>query len=475
MADKEILRSALCGHYLGLDRSDDSARIFAEVDSFVTQSQGNDTIEKVTLLPYDVDPGNYERWDKVGQGLGNLKSLRVIDIGLTFNNLGEPDWEILARILPHIQSKITLQISGGRIERTEEMRAFATAMQGHPAITQFESIPGFSFENTATLCSALTTLPNLESAVLRHQPLMGREILPTFRSPESMTEFLRSPSLRIVKFRDFCFTSLICQATAIALKQGSSITSLVLYQCSFPEGGSENIASALEENTTLTTFEISPAPDSSIHQAFYDAMAASLLSNSTLQELVISYGEGLYPSSVCVSFLLWALGMNKTLRKLRVSSTAGGSVIAALREALGQNSTLEILELTQDRTHDEADVTLFRIAVVEALQLNKTLKTLRLCYGATPKLTDDEVQYLTSVVKKNYGLESLPDLDSSGVRFRDLRSILRLNRAGRGYLKGGHGSVVSKGIGVLNGVSDDVNCVFLHLLENPSLCNTSHY
>jgi hypothetical protein len=281
-----------------------------------------------------------------------------------------------------------------------------------------------------------------------------------------MTEFLRSPSLRIVEFRDFCFTSSLCQAIAIALKQGSSISSLVLYLCSFPEGGSEKIASALKDNTTLTTFEISPAPGSSIHEAFYDAMAASLLSNSTVQKLVIRYGRVPYH---CVSSLLLALGMNKTLRKLHVSgfSSVDEFVIPALLEGLGKNSTLEILELIV------AHVTPFRIAVVEALQLNKTLKTLRLGYN-NPKLADDEVKHLTSVVKKNYGLESLDDLDSSDVRMRDLRSILRLNGAGRGYLIDGHGSFVSKGVDVLSAVNDDLNCIFLHLLENPSLCNKSH-
>jgi hypothetical protein len=117
MADKEILRKALCEHYLDLDRSDDSARIFA---SFVAQSQGNNTIRRVTLFPYVVDPGNNELWDKVGQGVRNLKSLRVLCIPLN-DSLGELDWEILARILPHIQSKIELQIIGRGIEGPEEM------------------------------------------------------------------------------------------------------------------------------------------------------------------------------------------------------------------------------------------------------------------------------------------------------------------------------------------------------------------
>jgi hypothetical protein len=132
-------------------------------------------------------------------------------------------------------------------------------------------------------------------------------------------------------------------------------------------------------------------------------------------------------------------------------------------------SSLEILELKQYESHVTEPA--FCIAVIEALQLYKTLKTLRLLRCGTTNLTDDEAKHLTSVVKKNYGLQSLADLDSSDDRTGDLRSILRLNGAGRGYLVDCQGSVVSKGVGVLSAVSDDLNCVFLHLLENPSLCN----
>jgi hypothetical protein len=476
VTDKQILPRVLCGDHLLLDISYDYAGIFAESDSFVAQSQGNSTVECVHLFPYDgVDSENYKLWDKVGEGVGNLKSLGVLVIHLNNRLSGlRVDWEILARILLHIpgQSKIQLRIIDGPIEGAEDMRTFARAIQEHPAITRFDtSRGGFSFENTAALCSVLTSLPNLECALVRQQR-PGREEVSTFRFPESMTEFLRAPSLRIVEFRNFCFTSSLCQATAVALSQGSSIVSVVLDECSFPEGGSEKIASALKENATLTTFKISPSPGTSTHQAFYDAVAVSLLSNSTLQELSVRYPGANNPASVCVSSLLLALGMNKTLKKLRVSglSFMSESVIPALREGLGKNSTLERLELIHIAHVTQPS---FLIAAVDAIQLNKTLKILRICYG-TQNLTDDEAKHLTSIVKTNYRLESLPELDSSDDRTKDLRSILRLNETGRGYLPDGHGSVVSKGVSVLSAVSDDLNCVFLHLLENPSLCNRSH-
>jgi hypothetical protein len=128
----------LCEDNLVLAISSDYARIFAHVDCFVVQSQGNDTIERVSLFPYDNNPGNYELWEKVGQGVGNLKALGLLTICLD-RDLSVPDWGILASILSHVQNKIELRIIGGHIEETEEMLAFATAIQGHPSITRFES------------------------------------------------------------------------------------------------------------------------------------------------------------------------------------------------------------------------------------------------------------------------------------------------------------------------------------------------
>jgi hypothetical protein len=134
-SNQMILRGALCKDYLNLSISTDSTKIFAEIDSFVAQSQGNDTISCVDLHPYNVNQGNYELWDKVGQGVGNLRSLRVLNIWP--NHLDVPDWQPLARILPYIQNKIALNIFAVSIEGTEEMRAFARVIQGHPAITRF--------------------------------------------------------------------------------------------------------------------------------------------------------------------------------------------------------------------------------------------------------------------------------------------------------------------------------------------------
>jgi hypothetical protein len=51
-------------------------------------------------------------------------------------------------------------------------------------------------------------------------------------------------------------------------------------------------------------------------------------------------------------------------------------------------------------------------------------------------------------------------------------AILRLNEAGRRYLVQ-DGSSISKGVEVLSSVTNDINCVFLQFLENPTLCDRS--
>jgi hypothetical protein len=60
----------------GLDlHKDKISWIVNHIDCFVNQSQGNKSVETLTLYPYSVDDENYDVWDKVGQAIGNLQSL----------------------------------------------------------------------------------------------------------------------------------------------------------------------------------------------------------------------------------------------------------------------------------------------------------------------------------------------------------------------------------------------------------------
>jgi hypothetical protein len=133
---------------------------------------------------------------------------------------------------------------------------------------------------------------------------------------------------------------------------------------------------------------------------------------------------------------------------------------------LYDNKSLETLSMPSIHTRFQ-DYLVF----VAAIQPNTTLKSLRLHHPCAEDSCggDDKANDLIPVLKKNYGLEQLPGLHHGA---GDICSILELNRAGRRYLVQDRSSV-SKGVAVLSCVNYDINSVFLHLLENPRLCDRS--
>ena len=56
--------------------------MFDNIDLFVALSEGNTSVTILDVYPFDSAPGNYECWDKVGQIVGYLMELKVINIYL---------------------------------------------------------------------------------------------------------------------------------------------------------------------------------------------------------------------------------------------------------------------------------------------------------------------------------------------------------------------------------------------------------
>jgi hypothetical protein len=505
--------------------------IFADIDSFVNLTRGNDCIKMVFIAPYTVvDDGDDELLDKLGQGVGNLTALENI-----FCSLEPPSAatsrEVLARLLRHVRHNIKLHINLCRGEAfAEEVEAFASAIRGHRTITGIH-IAGsdvFSVRFFGTVVAALSTLPALGSITLCQHSDGDDEL-----DPEHLTELLRAPQLRSVTISNFDFTNLaLCQATADTLRSGTAITCLDFCNCSFVEGGDAVIVSALAENTTLTSMKFCDAFGPLVNEVRYSRMGESLLSNSTLQELSITSGPTLSP-------LFRALQVNTGLKTLKIEGPGfvmDYNLYEAMMVGLGQNSSLVKLQLVKIGSHD-MDVSLWRkglsalrkntalqsleisfasevkksfisalrmemvamleenkslesismfvdrgtaptveeyCALLTALQKNTKLKTIHLVQTSACRklaLTNEASKELASILKKNYKLESLPDFAATN-QLGDLGVILRLNGAGRRYLIQDKSSV-SKGLEVLSAVNDDINCVFFLLQENSSLWKRS--
>jgi hypothetical protein len=136
---------------------------------------------------------------------------------------------------------------------------------------------------------------------------------------------------------------------------------------------------------------------------------------------------------------------------------------------LQDNKSLESLTVqSRNRIKIKAEEYL---VLVTAFQHNTTLRTLHLYRDRGVQLNDDENKQMATLLKKNYAFESLPDTNVKN-QAGDAGAILRLNGAGRRYLIE-QGSSISKGVEVLSRVNSDVNCIFLHLSENPRLCDRS--
>jgi hypothetical protein len=526
--EEEQIRDFLNGSSLDIIKGVDFM-MFDNIDSFVALSRENTSIKVVELYPFDSNPGNYEFWDKVGQMVGNLMELHTLTIHFEDDDEDEapsPDWEILNRILRYLRRQVALSSYPEYVD-VEEIQGLARVIHGHPMISEFTSL-GCDFEGFGPWCSALATLPSLERVILSLQePLAGEP--ETEINPEPLTELLRTPALRFVIFDDFSFTNALCHAVANALEEGSPVTNITFESdCSFPDGGAAIIANALNTNASVTNFKFLGAFD----DLFCNILAAVLLCNSTLRNLTVcarTRARGRWFSSIFLS-----LGTNTTLKSLslNICDEFGDTLCAAIRSGLAKNSTLEELSLNGMipsggdgavsarnaisflrtnstlkslkvrfvETQMESYVSFFRLeavkmmeencflesltiqgsssgikveelfALVSALQLNTTLKTLGYQLSTESLcLTDDEVNQLVPLLMKNYGLERLvPDIACAD--HRSVKAILRLNKAGRRYLIK-DGSSISKGVEVLSAVNDDINCVFLHLLENPGLCN----
>jgi hypothetical protein len=532
MNDLSRIREELSGDTMYVDGVEDESGIFDQVDAFVNLTRDNKSVQKITLWipvtdPYTDSDGTdrYAIWEKVAEGIGNLQALRKISItDICFADDEEgplaPDWEILACILRRLRRGIHLCMQDETINiwDTEALPAFARAIHGQAMITRFSTGAGFPFHCLDILCSALLTLPALENIKLGQYDDEGPEEGQSF---ESMVKLLQSPILQLVKFESVAFTNTFSQAVAKALKERSEITDLRFLFCSFPEGGGAVIASVLKTSTTLKSLDFQSSAD----EDFCEVLAEALLSNSTLQNLsfdgsgsysrlsplflALQVNEGLTKLSIdgiklidkeLSTAMRLGLGNNATLESLQLSGIKSGHNDTCLwRETLSflrTNTTLKVLVMDFEENVTKAHATAIRMEVLAILRENKSLETLaipsddaefedyvvfvaavqpnttlkRLClHDGVFDVDDDKLKDLVPVLTKNYGLEEFPGLR---IGAGDIHSIFDLNRAGRRYLVQDRSSI-SKGVDVLSLVSSDINSIFLHLLENPRLCDRS--
>jgi hypothetical protein len=400
-------------------------------------------------------------------------------------------------------------------------------------IIAFISGDALPHESMDSLYSALATLPALGAVRLCTPP--ENEI--TLANPESLAELLRVPSLESVIFSEFDFTTALCQATANALMEGTAITYLEFRFCSFSAGGGAAVvASSLSTNTSVTSVTSIGvvSSDEAFYSALATALSSNstlrhlelsgqdnddghdltpvflaLGKNTGVKSLILNLDSSMDES--LSTAMKDGLGMNETLERLEIHDAPLCDDSSALwyraLSFLRTNKALKYLIINLGQNVTQSCASAFCIDILAMLQDNVSLESLYICsrdkikvedyvtYITTllhnttlnlmafqpirqltnnkhvRQLTDDEDKQIAKTLKKNYRLECLPDIEL-GIQAGDVGAILRLNEVGRRYLVQ-DGSSISKGVEVLSAVSNEINCVFLHLLENPRLCDRS--
>jgi hypothetical protein len=134
---------------------------------------------------------------------------------------------------------------------------------------------------------------------------------------------------------------------------------------------------------------------------------------------------------------------------------------SALSRALKCNTELKVLYFYMC----SPDSTFFS-ALKDSLSTNTTLTELSF---TSHKLPEQAIVDLVAAARSNYGLEKIDVC----VRDTNQKSLLRcipcLNKAGRRYLIEDP-TCKERGMQVMEEVKDDLDCLFLHLQENPLLC-----
>jgi hypothetical protein len=295
------------------------------------------------------------------------------------------------------------------------------------------------------------------------------------------------------------FDELFCDALASLLLVNTTLTDLTVHippldmppLDQFRRTWLHPFLVALRINTSLKKLHLNnfSMSDESVCGALGDVF----VKNTVLEELTLRRFCG--PLMGDTDVVAWRntlpfLRDNKTLKSLVV--TVDGDHVANFCldtvTMLKDNCSLECLDINSSGVGTHVLRLDDYLAALERLQPNMTLKTLLLhptpirSFPNLPNfgrsfqhktVMDGKIKHFVSLVKKNYALESLDPYLYGHDKTGELCTILRLNRAGRRYLIEDAGSI-AKGVEVLSTVSEDLNCLLYHLLENPLLCDIEH-
>jgi hypothetical protein len=327
-------------------------------------------------------------------------------------------------------------------------RSIASALVHHPALcTLFLLYTAASV--LQTYVTVLSTMPKLKKVTLHRQLSPPSQFL-SFNETEALVEVLRIDrplSIKLWldgKLTDPATHRRFCAGIAEARVQG-----VHLHCCEMIDAVS--FARALT-SSSLKTFRYSTLTFVELDDstAFLSTLAAGLPSMRNLEdldvELIAFVFVGNLPVLDCECIVRAAASCPRLKRLVLSLLSYTATMDAALAYCLQTRTSLEdmTIDCPKTATHEPVhDCCL----LVEAVKKSYTIQHLRL----VPTIGSNPLESWNSDMKANISM------------------ICRLNRSGRAYMEADSNNQ-REGLEVLGAVSEDVNCLYFHLRENPLLC-----
>lgn len=411
-------------------------------------------------------------------------------------------------------------------ERQGRQAELERVLTSHPA----ESVEVHNSENRRSLyqsfISVVPAMVNLTSFSLKNlgpaRTLSSEDLRSLFSDSNNLKEIvlawhelnsednhaiadgLMDPTLRVLRLEDCELQSegseLICQRLAT----NTTVTGLEL-PCPDDARFYRALAEAVRTNNVLVRLAILKWGESDVHTTGLREVIVGLQSNTTLESFELGYHDWDDDAS---SAMHDYLRMTATLRRF-ASGNLYGEQWRRISSALETNSSLIILHigcfyLTPEEVGDgmralknnssledlvvdcqEEKGPGIIVAVINNLSGCTGLKTLYIARGGhntEPTLSIEQGRSVIRSLRTNYTLSNCPftiaasdgedsnneNSDSRLVK-RECMALLKLNGLGRSYLL----ETTPKketGVELLQKVSDDLDCIYLHLRENPGLC-----
>ena len=483
----------------------------------------------------------YRRWRRIGQGIGNLKGLRELQInaGGYLHHHNEPDYVALASVLKGIDQMEQLVIKLDLFENDD--MAFAKELHNCVWLREVQLKGYTEVSPMEVIAKELEKVPNLESFETSN---CYNQLIPCRTLPDQLFQLLKKPHLKQFSLERCNLTEHQCQllknvleqtkATTLnlqysrflgnggktimkSLSNNTSIAELTLSTGSLTRETCEAFATSLKANTSMTdltivTEEEEWAPDQNVFDTtLLECIFTSIKAHLTLRYLNIGdldhWSEGVVKqfrdaleSPECKVEELWLssrndasavwerltpfLKNNRSLKILRLIAAVGHKGVIATASSLSENNTLQSLEVCpcarfdyehaehDNIDHEPSEKDFISARTVEALGKNDTLQRLVIDCCHTHRMKDsckEGSEQLLKALRRNFGIKGN---ELAWQRDHDLRkpveAIARLNGAGRRYLLEDPSSKKCC-LNVLANVTDDIDALFIHLQENPSV------